>query len=91
MIFLLFETEDEIDSRNEAEGCNNMIPLDLHVECNHRKDDKDDHGDDLLHDFELHERERSTVALKANTIGWDLETVLEECNAPRYGNKTYHR
>lgn len=44
--------------------------------------DEDDKGDDLLNDFELHQAERASVALKAYTVSRNLQAVLKESDAP---------
>ena len=46
------------------------------------EDDEDHEGDDFLDDLELHEVERSSVALETDAVGGYLQAVLEERNAP---------
>ena len=59
-----------------------MIPAKRHMESDGREDNKDHKGNDLLDDFELHECERSTAAVKAYTIGRHLKAILEEGYSP---------
>ena len=42
--------------------------------------------DTLLDDLQLHQRERATVAHKAQTVGWHLTAILEESDHPREGD-----
>ena len=78
----LFEAEHEIHCGNQAHSCYNVIPFDLHIKGYHREEDKHHQCNHLLQNLQLHEREWSAIALKANAIGRHLQAVLEERNAP---------
>ena len=43
---------------------------------NRRKHGKDNQGDYLLDDLQLHKRERTSVFHKTNAVCWNLEKVL---------------
>ena len=82
----LFEAEDEIDGGDEEEACHEMVPAERHTESDGGEDDKNHKGDHLLNDFELHQCERTSVALKTHPVGGHLQAVLEESDAPREEN-----
>ena len=79
---MLFEGEDEIDGSNEQKTSHKMIPSEGHVEGDGRESDEDNKSDDLLNDFELHQAERASVALKAYAVSRNLQAVLKESDAP---------
>ncbi len=68
-----------------------MVPTQLGVEGEHREDDEDRERDNLLYHFELHEAERTSIALETYPIGGHLKAVFKECDAPREGDYGYHR
>jgi len=55
-----------------------MVPAEFLAEIQEGEDDKYGEGDDLLDDFELRGREGAGT----NAVGWDLQAVLEEGDAP---------
>ena len=87
----LFKPKNEINSGDEAEASDNVVPLDVHVKGNHREEDEHHQGDDLLQDLELHQREGTTIALEANAVGRHLQAILEKGNTPRQCNHSNHR
>ena len=52
------------------------------MEGDGRESDEDNKSDDLLNDFELHQAERASVALKAYAVSRNLQAVLKESDAP---------
>jgi len=54
-------------------------------------DGEDSQGDDFLNNFQLHERERSSVTDKTNTVGGYSEAVFDKGDAPREGDDTNQR
>jgi len=60
-----------------------MIPSQLHMKRQSAKNEKHDQRDNLLNHLELHQRERTAVTLKTNTVGGYLQAVFEERDAPR--------
>ena len=87
----LLKPKNEIHSGDEAEASDNVVPLDVHVKGNHREEDKHHQGDDLLQDLELHQRERTTIALEANAVGRHLQAILEKGNTPLQCDHSIHR
>ena len=66
-----------------------MIPVELlSLEEEIGNDAEDDKRDDLLNDFQLHQREWPAIADKAYPVGWYLTAVLEEGDCPREKNDT---
>ena len=55
-----------------------MVPVKPLAEVVDGEDSEDAEGDDLLDDFELRGREGAGT----NAVGWDLQAVLEEGDAP---------
>ena len=54
-----------------------MIPMQgLTLEEDGRKYGKDNQGNYLLNDLQLHKRERTSVFHKTNAVCWNLEKVL---------------
>ena len=45
----------------------------------------------LLYDFQLKQREWSSVTMKTHTIGWHLRTIFKKGNAPAEHNDSYQR
>ena len=69
-----------------------MVPVErLSLEKNIGYDGKDHQTDALLNDFQLHQRERSAVVLKTNTIGWHLAAILEKGYSPRESDYSKQR
>ena len=87
----LLKPKNEINSGDEAEASDNVVPLDVHVKGNHREEDEHHQGDDLLQDLELHQREGTTIALEANAVGRHLQALLEKGNTPRQCDHSNHR
>ena len=69
-----------------------MVPL-KSLPLEHHCDDDSEHGegDDLLDDLELHDVERSAVAVEADSVGRDLGAVFEESQAPGQEDYQYER
>lgn len=67
----------KINRRNQTDECCDMIPvqrLTLKKErCKQRKDDKGYH---FLNHFQLHQRERTSIADKSDTVGRNLAGIL---------------
>ena len=59
-----------------------LLPLEEHV-CNNTEHNQ---RDNFLYDFELHQRERSSVIDKADTVCRHQEAVLYAGNQPREAN-----
>ena len=69
-----------------------MIPMQgLALEEDGRKYGKDNQGNYLLDDLQLHKRERASVFHKTNAVCWNLEKVLEKGNRPRKGHYANQR
>jgi len=52
---------------------------------------EDNQGDDFLYDFQLHQREWTTIINKADSVGRHLAAVFEEGNCPRETNDAEER
>ena len=87
----LFEGEDEIDGGDEEEARHEMIPPQRHVKRQCGEKDENDQRNHLLNDLQLHQGERSAVALETYTVGGDLQAVLEESDSPREENNENKR
>ena len=75
--------EDEPDSEDKADKGGDMVPMEgLATKSKNREKSEDKNRNNLLNNFELHERERSSVAGKADAIGRNLATILKKSNAP---------
>ena len=60
-----------------------MVPSKVCVlEENHREEDEDYERDNLLHDFQLDEREGASVAVKSDAVGGNLQAIFNEGDAP---------
>ena len=60
-----------------------MIPMKcLAFEEHCGEDSKDDEGDGLLYDLELHQRERTAILVEADAVGWHLTTILKKSQTP---------
>lgn len=46
------------------------------------EDGKDGQGDYLLNHLQLPEIKWSAILLKAQSVGWNLKTVLNQCDTP---------
>ena len=53
------------------------------MERDRGENNKDYKRDNFLNHFELHQRERSSVAIKTYSVSRYLEAVLEESDSPR--------
>ncbi len=82
--FFLFEYK--INGKDEEDGRYEVIPSELQVEGDDGEDDEDNECENLLDDFELHEVERTAVAVETNLIGRHLEAIFEKGDAPTDGN-----
>ena len=75
--------EYEEDGCNEASERNEMVPLQgLSLEEDNSEDRKDSDGDNLLDDFELHQRKSAAIANKTHTVCRNLTSVLKERQEP---------
>lgn len=70
--------EHEEGSGDEAAEGYGVVPVEPFAEVVDGEDAEDREGDDLLDDLELGRRESAG----ADAVGGDLETVLEEGDAP---------
>ena len=69
-----------------------MIPLKGLALEHHGYDDCEHcEGYDLLNDFELHDVERSAVAVEADPVGRNLGAVLEKCHSSGQQNDQNQR
>ena len=59
-----------------------MIPTQLHMESNGRETDKDQQRDHFLNHLQLHQRERSSIAFKTDSVGRHLQAVFEKRDTP---------
>ena len=59
-----------------------MVPLKALLKNHHREDHKDGQCNSLLYGFELHQAKRTTIILKPDAVGWNLEQVLKEGKPP---------
>ena len=87
----LLKPKNEINSGDEAEASDDVVPLDVHVKGNHREEDKHHQGDDLLQYLKLHQRERTAITLEADAVGRHLQAILEKGNSPRQCYHSNHR
>ena len=90
MLFRFPESED-YGKKNEGEAYK-VVPADWFA----LEDSGDDYcenrqRDTLGQDFELHQREGTTVDLAADAVGGDHKTVFEEGYAPRRQDDEYQR
>ena len=75
--------EHQVNGTEQAAKCSNVIPVQAFVlKENSGKDAKHCKTNNLLDDFELYQRERSSIVCKADTIGWYLATIFQESHAP---------
>ena len=80
--------EDEIDGGDDAEEGGKVIPMQAFALEHHvGNDGKHQQGDALLQHFELHKRERTSVACKPNAICRYLAAIFKEGDGPR---EEYH-
>ena len=66
-----------------------VVPLELQMKGNGRKEDENGKRDNLLYYLKLHEVEWPSVAEKTHSVGRNLQTVLEESDAPTEEDYTY--
>ena len=77
----------EIYGENKAEEGGEMIPVEAFVlEHEMCQNGKDYEGNTLLDNFQLHQRKRSSVSNKTDSVCWHLTTVFEERYEPRERN-----
>lgn len=84
-------SEYEIDGENEQNAGYDVIPSDLHVECDDGKCDENNQSDDFLKNFELHKAERTAIARETDTVGRHLEAVFKKGYSPTEGNDSDER
>ena len=84
VFFSSFLQKSEKDGQEYAAERDDVVPADglAFEHCGH-DDGEHGEGDGLLDDFELHERERTSVDLCAYTVGGNHEAVLKKSQSPR--------
>src|SRR5690349_23370291 len=76
-------SKNKIDSEDEEHESHKVVPSQrLILEERKAKDHEHGKRDHFLNYLQLDERERSAVFAESNPVGWDLEHVFEECDAP---------
>ena len=70
--------EHEEGSADQAAEGYGVVPMEPFSEVVDGEDSEDAEGDDFLDDFKLGGREGAGT----NAVGWDLQAVLEEGDAP---------
>lgn len=76
--------KDTIDGEDEADRSGEMVLVKGFVlEEKQGEAGKDDQGDNLLNDLELHEGKGPSVLVKANAVGRYLKAIFEEGDSPR--------
>ena len=79
--------EHEIDGGDEAKEGGGVVPMKVFtLEHEGGNDGEDGEGDDFLNHLQLHEGVRTSVANETEFVGWHLQGVFEEGNAPREDN-----
>lgn len=86
-----FESEDEIDSSDEQKACDGMVPPQRHMKSERGEPDEDHQCNELLKYLQLHQTERSSVAVKPHPVCGHLKAILEESDAPREQNDKNQR
>ena len=81
--------EHEVDSANDEQECQDVVPMQV-VALKHDvgDDGKDCQRNALLNDFQLDEREGTAVADESHAVGRYLAAILQEGNAPRKHDDT---
>ena len=81
-IVALFQKYKEY-GQNQADKGYHVVPLQC-LSLEHYSDHQGEHGkgNHLLDDLELHEVERTAVAVEADAVGRYLSYVFKECYAP---------
>ena len=75
--------EDEVDGQNQAEEAGQVVPAQgVRAHEDQGEDREDREGDSLLDDLQLPDREGTSELGRADTVGRNLKTVLEQGNAP---------
>ena len=78
----LFQEHEE-HGRDEAGKGGEMVPLQwLTLEKDDSEKGEDGDWDDLLNNLELHQRERTAIAHKTDTVCRHLTGILEESQKP---------
>ena len=84
--------KDKEYSENQQSECYEMVPLQsLTLEKDSYQYREHCQGDNLLNDFELHQIERTAVAVKANPVRGHLSAVFKKGDAPREQNDQNER
>lgn len=79
--------EDKKDGQRDAPETRRVVPSNLFAEIENRKNGEDRERDDLLNGLQLRGRE----FVRADTIGGDLEAILEESDSPTDENNLPER
>ena len=75
--------EHKINCENQANEGSQVIPMQgFALEEDRSENGKDNQGNHLLNDLQLHEGERTSVFCKTDTVCGNLEKVLEKGNRP---------
>ena len=82
----------KINRQNQTHEGSQMIPMQgLALEEDSRKYGKDNQGDYLLDDLQLHQCERTSILHETDSVGGNLEKVLEKGDRPRKSHYTNER
>ena len=77
----------KIDGQDEAAERHKMVPVQgLAAEEDGGEHGEDRQGNNLLDDFQLHQRVRAAIADEAYAVGRHLAAILKEGDAPREGD-----
>ena len=75
--------EHEIDGGDKAEEGGSVVPMEVFaLEHEGGDDSEDSQGDDFLNHHQLDEGVRTSVANETEFVGWHLQGVLKEGDAP---------
>ena len=81
--------ENQPDRRHKKGSSQQMVPSQRFMLEEEEGESGEDHeGDHLLQHLELHQRERPSVQVAANSIRRDLKHIFEEGNAPGACNES---
>ena len=76
-------SKDKVDRQDEAGKSCEVIPAQgVALDEQHRKECKDHQRDNLLNDLQLPEGEGTSEFCATDAVGWHLEAVLKEGDAP---------
>ncbi len=79
--------EHEVHGKDETDEGNEVIPMEaLSLKEETCNEGEDNQRDSFLNDFQLYQREGTSIARKANAVGWYGKAVFDESNTPREGD-----